>query len=739
MSEKPSYEELEQRIRELEAVESVLKKSEHELLKSKVRFQSLFETMNEGVVVIDPDGQIVQANPSAERILGLVRSEIMKRNYTAPDWKVLRPDGTEMPPEEMAGPRAMKDRQPIKGMVMGVEHPDGVIAWINVSAAPLVNEDGELGGIVATFTDITDHQQSKEKLKLFKTLVENSPEAIAVSDANGSLIYINPAHEKLFGRSLDEARRLNYRDYYPHESIAVLNDRVAPTLAQGKNWEGTLDVFDATGRRFPLWEHAGTILDEQGRMVYGFGIMHDETEHKKAEKELREVLENSLDVSYKRNLQTNFYEYLSPVFEKITGFKPEEIKTMPIEGVLDLMHQDDLSKIERVIADSMSGESGTSYQLEYRFRHKDGHYIWLHDKFTTVSDSEGMISARIGSVRDITERKQTEEALRESECLIKSILRSTKDIVVFKDKELIYRIVNSALCEFLGKSENELLGKTDFDIFPEELADKYRNDDKKVIKNRRAIIIDEEVSTPDGIRTVITTKAPVIKNGNEIFGIVLTARDITERVNAENKVRESEARWNFALEGARDGVWDWNVVTNQVFFSNRWKEMLGFSEDEIGSDLKEWESRVHPDDKAAVFLDLDRHFTGETSVYENEHRVLCKDSTYKWILDRGKVISWTEDGKPLRVIGTHSDISKRKDSEIEREKLVAELKEALIQVKKLSGLLPICCHCKKIRDDKGYWNQIETYIQNNSEAVFSHSICKECAKKLYPDLDIYDE
>ncbi len=117
-------------------------------------------------------------------------------------------------------------------------------------------------------------------------------------------------------------------------------------------------------------------------------------------------------------------------------------------------------------------------------------------------------------------------------------------------------------------------------------------------------------------------------------------------------MRESERRWQFALEGAGDGVWDWNAQTNNVFFSRQWKAMLGYGDDEIGDSLDEWDKRVHPDDRDRCYEDLEKHFRGETSEYRNEHRLLCKDGTYKWILDRGKVVERTEDEKPLRVIGT---------------------------------------------------------------------------------------
>ncbi|TAN44107.1 MAG: PAS domain S-box protein [Nitrospirae bacterium] len=135
--------------------------------------------------------------------------------------------------------------------------------------------------------------------------------------------------------------------------------------------------------------------------------------------------------------------------------------------------------------------------------------------------------------------------------------------------------------------------------------------------------------------------------------------------NYVNALRDSEERWAFALEGSGDGVWDWNLQTNEVFFSRRWKEMLGFEDHEIPNHIDSWDKRVHPDDLVWVTEEIWKCFRGETSVYITEHRVLCKDGTYKWILDRGKIVSYTQDGKPLRMVGTHSDISERKRSEAE--------------------------------------------------------------------------
>jgi PAS domain S-box-containing protein len=139
--------------------------------------------------------------------------------------------------------------------------------------------------------------------------------------------------------------------------------------------------------------------------------------------------------------------------------------------------------------------------------------------------------------------------------------------------------------------------------------------------------------------------------------------DITERKHMENALRESKFRWKFALEGSGDGLWDWDVANGTVFFSKLWKEMLGFDEHEVGDGLDEWSSRIHPDDKAATLAGVQDYFDGKVPVYITEYRMLCKDGSYKWILDRGLVVSRDAEGKPLRMIGTHTDISEHKQME----------------------------------------------------------------------------
>ncbi len=134
-------------------------------------------------------------------------------------------------------------------------------------------------------------------------------------------------------------------------------------------------------------------------------------------------------------------------------------------------------------------------------------------------------------------------------------------------------------------------------------------------------------------------------------------------VRMSKALKESEERWKFALEGAGDGVWDWNIPTDEVVFSNRYLEMYGFTREDVAAGNEAWLQRIHPDDRQRVDEDVCAYLDGKTSTYINEHRIYCKDGSLKWVLARGMIVSRDAQGRPLRMIGTHADITDRKAAE----------------------------------------------------------------------------
>ncbi|MBD2433819.1 MULTISPECIES: PAS domain-containing protein [Fischerella] len=167
-----------------------------------------------------------------------------------------------------------------------------------------------------------------------------------------------------------------------------------------------------------------------------------------------------------------------------------------------------------------------------------------------------------------------------------------------------------------------------------------------------------------GVLGAHTTKYRTFSK-DDIYFLQATANVLATaiaRQQAEDALKESEQRWQLAVRGSNDGIWDWNVKTNEVFFSTRWKEMLGYEEQEISNNFDEWSSRVHPDDFGWVMQVVQDHFDQKTPFYISEYRIRCKDGTYKWILDRGQAL-WDEDGNAVRMVGSHTDITERKLAE----------------------------------------------------------------------------
>lgn len=149
----------------------------------------------------------------------------------------------------------------------------------------------------------------------------------------------------------------------------------------------------------------------------------------------------------------------------------------------------------------------------------------------------------------------------------------------------------------------------------------------------------------------------------EELGWQLILVDITERRQNESRLRVSEERWKLALEAAGDGVWDWNVQTGDMLFSKRFEQLFGFEENEYGHHLENWLARLHPDDKQRVMADTQAYLNGESDRLSNEHREQCKNGSWKWVFCRGAIVSRTAEGKPLRMVGTHVDITNKKQTE----------------------------------------------------------------------------
>lgn len=206
------------------------------------------------------------------------------------------------------------------------------------------------------------------------------------------------------------------------------------------------------------------------------------------------------------------------------------------------------------------------------------------------------------------------------------------------------------------------------------------------------------------------------------------------RLLVEEQLRYERLRLTYIIEGTKAGSWEWNVLSGGIIINERFAELFGYRLEElIPFSISGWRNFIHPDDLLKCNELLEKCFHGELEYFECDIRMRHKYGQWVWILVRGKVFSWTENGLPLSMYGSCTDLSLRKQMEDElrqsRDLITKErdrLSDALAHIKKLEGIIPICAYCKKIRDDKQSWNKLETYICEHSDATFSHGICPDC-------------
>lgn len=303
----------------------------------------------------------------------------------------------------------------------------------------------------------------------------------------------------------------------------------------------------------------------------------------------------------------------------------------------------------------------------------------LFDANSSLAKQSMKMEAANEELRVTNEELQSNnDKLRWWEELVEYVVQHDPSAIAILDHNLEFLYVSDRFARDYGVEHAAILGRHHYDVFP-EIPQKWRNAHKRALKGEVVRSSEDFFERTDG--TVDHTRwecRPWYTSDGAVGGIILYTEVINEQRRAMDALRESELRWQFALEGAGDGIWDWDASTGRVFFSSQWKSMLGFEDHEIGDTLSEWDTRIHPEDYDRVYETLNRYLRGESEEYVCEHRIKCRDGSYKWILDRGKIVSSNPDGSPARVIGTHTDISRQKAVEARIRKLASD-KDTLLR------------------------------------------------------------
>ncbi len=546
-----------------------------------------------------------------------------------------------------------------------------------------------------SLTDISKQIQSEES---FRETLDNMMEGYQLIDFDWRYRYINPTALTHSQKTIGELIGKTIMDVFPDITTGsyfqslekVMYERITLNIENKFTYQdGTTYWFELRIKPAPT----------------GIAILSiDISERKKAEQTLleyseklkKDVEEQTKEIRQISDLQNAILKHsglaiipLSPeglilsfntAAEILTGYTEKEVVGKYSPALFNDMEQ--IREAAKNIGYLSINPSPTDEELiidltskyfqdtiECEFIRKDKSRIPVLLNTTVLKNEQGKITGHVGFAIDNTVRSYAEARLRMQSAAFESFALS----VIITDKEGNIQWTNPAFTQLTGYSIEEALGQKPSilksgkhpekhykEIWDTILSGKVWNGEV-INKRKNGSLYHQEC-----------TITPVTDSSGNITNFIALQVDITYRKVIEQALRDSEERWQFALDGSGLGVWDWNIQTNEEFFSTHWKKMLGYDEYEISNSVEEWTNRIHPDDLEKSFTEMDLYLSGQKEVYSNEHRLKCKDGTYKWIHSRGKIVETDKNSKPLRLIGTHSDITEQKIAE---EKLLNALKQ----------------------------------------------------------------
>ena len=446
------------------------------------------------------------------------------------------------------------------------------------------------------------------------------------------------------------------------------------------------------------------------------------------------ALENADDGAWDWNVVTG-EQIHSRRWKEMLGYEVQDIGSGYAEFE-SRVHPDDLPAVQAAARAYLEGRT-PGYAAEMRMRCKDGSWKWIATRgFVVKRDASGRRLRMIGTHTEIAGHKQTGAKLLdlsvkvpETALLLQTTLASISQGIFMIDAEGRVITFNLRVCELLDLPESLMATRpTLAEITVYQLArGDFGPDASELDAGLRGYILGVVSRLEPALplcylrRTLAGRTLEIRTQALATGGMVRTFTDVTDYVQAQAELRESEGRWKLALESSGDGVWDWHIQTGEEFFSKRLLELYGFEPHEIPARSQELDQRTHPDDRAALQKNRQDHFDGITPIYINEHRILCKNGHWKWVLSRGTVISRDAQGQPLRMIGTHTDITERKASEaliwqqahfdaltglpnrnMLRDRLTQEIKKCRRDGLQLACLFIDLDHFKEVNDTLGH-------------------------------------
>ncbi|MGD9973296.1 MAG: PAS domain S-box protein [Desulfatirhabdiaceae bacterium] len=660
---------------ELEIQNEELRQTQSKLEATEARYRDLYDTAPAGYCTLSERGVILEANLTAATLLGVDRDALIRQPITRfilnEDQDIYYLHSKHL--FETGNPKAYDLR-----MVKRDKTP----FWAHIEATVTRDTDSDLL-IRVMISDISERRHAEKELResedRFRTLATLAPSGIYQCDSKGQCQYVNPRWCEMAGLSPNEALGTGWiRGVHPDDREFIFSNWQKMVASKGK-WGLEYRFQTPAGKITWVYGLAAPRRDASGNIIGYIGINVDITERRVSEDILRKMSER-LDLAqhvaragvWDWNLVTGHIEWSPQLFE-IFGLDPLK-HTASFETWKSILYPKD-AEIAGVRIDQALKQQVT-LDSSYRIVLPDGRIRWINAVGQGKYDKLGCPTRMTGICMDITERKRVEEALLKTQHQLKLIFDTVPALIWQKDREGRYLQVNQAYCRIFGLSEKDILGKTDYDIFPNDVAEKYVSDDQKILNSGISEYgVEEPFQKLSGERGWgVTNKMVYCDDDGHPSGTIGFAIDVTDRKRAERGLRESEALYRSIGESIDYGVWVCTPDGRNTYASESFLKMAGITQEQCSN--FGWGNLLHPDDAErtiAAWQECVR--TG--GKWDIEHRFRGTDGRWHHVLARGVPVK-NDQGEIFCWAGFNLDISRLKHAEERLRESLAE-KEVLLK------------------------------------------------------------
>jgi PAS domain S-box-containing protein len=535
--------------------------------------------------------------------------------------------------------------------------------------SPVIIDD-DIKGIIGAEIDITE--------------IINYQNALENSDTNYRMLFDNMIDGFVFSELVydSEAKPIDYRILEYNKSFVkftrLTEERIQLT-ARERNQElfneyfskilftynsGKSQKFEFYSELYSSYVSLSIYFPSDNKFVMIFDDINErkiaENKVKESEEQFRQLTENIDEVIWLRDKEK--IQYISGSSKKLFNISNIELMSN-FQLFYDCIHSDYIETAKNILSSKQYIEEGKlNTELKIIVNNSEK---WIWARSFPIYDENSKLIKIAGIAEDITERKLSEDAIKKANLVIE---KSNTVIIIWKDLlNLIPEYISESIRHFGYYAKDFLNGTMNISsvIIKEDIDYVISTIEENRNSGNSYYSIDCRITTFNNDIKWMEIRITDKQISEEQYYSESIAIDITDRKKTEEKLSYSENRWQFAIESSGDGLWEWAVKTGEFFVSKNLHSIMEMNTYENLFSVIEWETKIHPDDLSELAVNIEKHFKGENSQIYLEHRLKCSSGVYKWVLDRAKILIRDINGDPIKVIGTITDISKRKNIEIE--------------------------------------------------------------------------